>query len=55
MRDIGTLFEQDDYHKPITIGNFWNNNQIELESNGDGNQSLLLKKYLDKIKLYLGI
>ena len=29
IRDIKTLFEEDDYYKPITVGNFWNNNYIE--------------------------
>ena len=28
IRDIETLFEQDDYYKPIKVGNFWNGNYI---------------------------
>ena len=29
-RDIQNLFEQeDDYYKPIRVGNFWNNNYIK--------------------------
>ena len=36
IRDIRTLFKQeDDYYKPITVGNFWNNNYVEYESSGD--------------------
>ena len=30
IRDIRTLFKQeDDYYKPTTVGNFWNNNYIK--------------------------
>ena len=47
IRDIRTLFEQgEDYCKII---NFWNNNYIEYESNGDKNRNLSLNKYLKKI------
>ena len=35
------------------MGNFWNNNYIEYESNGDRNKNLSLKEYLNKIKPYL--
>ena len=54
IRDIRTLFEQeDDYYKLIRVGNFWNNNYIEYESNSDRNKDLSLKEYLGKIKTYL--
>ena len=44
IREIRTLFEQeDDYYKPIRVGNFWNNNYIEYESNGDRNKNLSVK------------
>ena len=33
--------------------NFWNNNYIEYESNGDRNKNLLVKDYLNEIKPYL--
>ena len=33
--------------------NFWNNNYIEYESNGDKNRNLLLDEYLNKIIPYL--
>ena len=41
IRDIRTLFEQeyDDYYKPKRVNNFWNNNYIEYESNGDRNKT----------------
>ena len=42
--------EDDDYHKPKRFGNFWNNNYIEHESNGERNKNLPLDEYLDKIR-----
>ena len=55
IRDIGALFEkEDDYYIPIRIGNIWNNNYIEYESNSDKNKNLSLKEYLSEIKPYLG-
>ena len=55
IRDIRTLFEQqeENYYKPKKVSNFWNNNYIEYESNGDKNRNLLLEEYLHKIKPYL--
>ena len=36
IREIKTLSEQeDDYYKSIRVGNSWNNNYIEYESNDD--------------------
>ena len=52
IRDIRSRFEQqEDYPNPKSVSNFWNNNYIEYESNGDRNLSL--EKYLNKIKPYL--
>ena len=49
-----TLFEQEeDYYDPKRVNNFWNNNYIEYENNGDKNTNLSLDKYLNKIKTYL--
>ena len=49
-----TFFKQeDDYYKPIRVGNFWNNNYVEYESSGDRNKNISVKEYLDKIKPYL--
>ena len=54
IRDIRTLFEQEEnYYKPERVSNFWNNNYIEHESNGDKNRNLTLDVYLNKIKPYL--
>ena len=40
IRDIRTLFGEEDYYKPKRLSNFWNNNCIEYESNGDRNKIL---------------
>ena len=54
IRDIRTLFKgEDDNYKPVSVGNFWDNNYLKNESSGDRNQNLSVNKYLDKIKLYL--
>ena len=53
VRDIRRFFDQqdDDYYKPKRVSNFWNNNFIEYESNGNRNKNLSLDEYLDKIRL----
>ena len=54
IRDIRILFEQeDDYYKPIGVGNFLNNSCIKYESSSDRNKNLSVKQFLDKIKPYL--
>ena len=45
--------QEDNYHKPATVGNFWNNSYIEYESSGDRNKNLSVREYLGKIKPYL--
>ena len=43
-----------DYYKPVRVGNFWNNNYIEYERNGDTkNKTLPFDKYLNKFRPYL--
>ena len=55
IRGIMTLFvQEEDYYDPKRVNNFWNNNYIEYENNGDKNTNLSLDKYLNKIKTYLG-
>ena len=52
IRDIRNLFEhEEDYHKPVSVGNFWINNYIEHESNSDRNRTLCVKEYLNKIMI----
>ena len=56
ITDIRTLVEQEkeeDYYEPKRVYNFWNNNYIDYGSDGDKNENLLLKEYLNKIKPYL--
>ena len=54
LRDIRNLFEhKKNYYKPVSVGNFWSNNQIDYESKGGRNKTLLVKEYLNKIRLYL--
>ena len=44
IRDIKIPLEkEDDYYKPMKGGNFWNNNYIEYESNGDKKKNLSVK------------
>ena len=48
ITDIRTLFEQEeDYYKPKRVSNFWNNNYVEHEINGDKNRNLSLDEYLN--------
>ena len=49
------IFEQehDDYYKPRRVSNFWSNNHIEYENNGNRNKNLSIEEYLNRIKLYL--
>ena len=35
-----SLHEEDDYYKPVRLGNFWSNNHIEYESFGDRKKAL---------------
>ena len=57
LRDIKNLFEhereEENYYKPVTVSNFWSNNYIEYESNGDRNKTLSVEEYFNKIKLCL--
>ena len=47
------MFWEEDYYKPVRAGNFWSNNYIEHESNGDRNRMLSNEEYLIKIRPYL--
>ena len=42
LRDIKNLLEHEEesYYKPVRVNNFWSNNYIEYESNGDRNKTL---------------
>ena len=45
--------KDDDYYKPNRVGNLWDSNYIEYESNADKNKNLSLDEYLQKIRHYL--
>ena len=57
LRDNMNLFghekEKENYYKPVKVSNFWSNNYIEYESNGDRNKTLSVEEYLNKIRPYL--
>ena len=57
LRNIKNLFklekEEENYYKPVRIGNFWSDNYIHYESNGDRNKTLSVEEYLEKIRSYL--
>ena len=57
LRDNKNLFEHDKeeviYNKSVRVSNFWSNNYIEYESNGDGNKTLSIEQYLNRIRPYL--
>ena len=53
LRDIKNLFEhekEENYYKPVRVSNFWSNNYIEFESNGDRNKTLSVEEYLNEIR-----
>ena len=45
--------EEENYYKPVTENNFWSNNYIEYESNGDRNKTLSVEEYHNNISPYL--
>ena len=45
--------EEENYDKPVRWNNFWSNNYIEYESNGETNKTLSAEEYLNKIRRYL--
>ena len=56
LKDIKNLSqheEEENYYKSVRVSNFWSNNYIECESNGDRNKTLSFEEYLNKIRPYL--
>ena len=41
--------EEKNYYKLVKISNFWSNNYIEYESNGDKNITLSVEEYPNQI------
>ena len=52
LRDIKNLFDhkeeqEENYYKPLRVNNFWSNNYIEYESNGDRSKTLSVEESLN--------
>ena len=45
--------EKEDYYKAVRVGNFWSNNHIECESNGDRDKTLSVEVYRNETRPYL--
>ena len=45
--------EEEDYYKPVRVGNFWSKSYIKYKSNGDRNKTLSIAENLNKIRPYL--
>ena len=37
------------HYKPVRVHNFWSNNYIEYENNGDRNKTLSVEEYLRRL------
>ena len=55
IRDTRNFFEheEENYYKPVRVGNFWRNNYIEYENNGNRNKTLSIEESFNKIRTYL--
>ena len=47
------LKKEENYYKPGRVNNFWSNNYIKYERNGDRNKTVSDEEYLNKIRPYL--
>ena len=45
--------EKEDYYKAVRVSNFWSNNHIECESNGDRDKTLSVEVYRNETRPYL--
>ena len=54
IRDIRSLFEleneEQDYDKPVRVGNSWTNNYTACKCNRDRNKTLSIREYLHEVK-----
>ena len=48
-RDIRKILEHEEDYCTVRVGNFWTNNYIEYESNGDRNKATSIEEYIKKI------
>ena len=44
MKNLSEREEEKNYYKPVRVSNFWSNNYIEYESNGDRNKALSVEE-----------
>ena len=48
IRNTRNLFEhEEDYYKPVRVGNFWSNSYTEYDSNSNRSKTLSMKHYLN--------
>ena len=53
LKDIKNLFEheeEENYYEPVGVSNFWSNNYIKYNSNGDRNKTQSVWEYLNEIR-----
>ena len=51
IKDIRNLFEHEEgFFKPVKADDFWGNNYIECEGNGDWNETVSDEEYLNEIR-----
>ena len=54
IKDIRYLFQhEEDYCRPVKVGNFWSNNYVEYESFDDRNKTLSIEEHPHKFRSYL--
>ena len=46
---------EENYYKLVRVSNYWSNNYIKYENNGDRNKTLSVGEYYNKISPYLFI
>ena len=53
LKYIKNLFEheeEENYYEPVRVSNFWSNNYIKYNSNGDRNKTQSVWEYLNEIR-----
>ena len=53
IRNLLEHKEEENYYKPVEASNFRSNYYTECESNGDGNKTLSVEEYPNKMRPYL--
>ena len=55
LRIILKIIIEENYYKLVRVSNYWSNNYIKYENNGDRNKTLSVGEYYNKISPYLFI